>query len=63
MAVQRTLSIIKPDATANNVVGKIILSFRRRRSSSYSNPQIIFKRQVEVVHAVHKERPFFRRTY
>src|SRR5215469_2768147 len=61
MAVERTLSIIKPDATRRNLTGKIVARFesaglrvvaqRRTRLSTA---------QAEAFYAVHKARPFFR---
>ena len=60
MATERTLSIIKPDATRRNLTGKINACSRRRgcassRRSGCSSPQA----QAEAFYAVHKERPFF----
>ena len=60
MAVQRTLSIIKPDATANNVVGKIISRFEDEGLRVIAIRKLFLsKRQAEGFYAVHKERPFF----
>ena len=60
MAVQRTLSIIKPDATANNVVGKIISRFEDEGLRVIAIRKLyLSKRQAEGFYAVHKERPFF----
>jgi nucleoside-diphosphate kinase len=61
MAVERTLSIIKPDAVANNVIGEIYTRFER------ANLKIIAARMkqlsrgdAEGFYAVHKARPFFK---
>jgi nucleoside-diphosphate kinase len=61
MAIERTFSIIKPDATARNLTGAInamiegaglrIIAQRRTR---------IAREQAETFYAVHRERPFFR---
>jgi len=61
MAIERTFSIIKPDATARNLTGAInatiegaglrIIAQRRMRIS---------REQAETFYAVHRERPFFR---
>jgi nucleoside-diphosphate kinase len=61
MAIERTFSIIKPDATARNLTGAInamiegaglrIIAQRRTRIS---------REQAEAFYAVHRERPFFR---
>ena len=61
MAIERTFSIIKPDATARNLTGVInamiegsglrIIAQRRTRIS---------REQAETFYAVHRERPFFR---
>ena len=61
MAIERTFSIIKPDATARNLTGAInaviegaglrIIAQRRTRIS---------REQAETFYAVHRERPFFR---
>ena len=61
MAIERTFSIIKPDATARNLTGAInamiegaglrIIAQRRTR---------VTREQAETFYAVHRERPFFR---
>jgi nucleoside-diphosphate kinase len=61
MAIERTFSIIKPDATARNLTGAInamiegaglrIIAQRRTR---------ITREQAETFYAIHRERPFFR---
>ena len=60
MTIQRTLSIIKPDATANNVVGKIIARFEAEGLRVAAIRKMhLSKREAEGFYAVHKERPFF----
>ncbi len=60
MAVQRTLSIIKPDAVAKNVVGQIYSRFESAglRIVAARMTQLS-KAQAEGFYAVHRERPFF----
>src|SRR5690606_21720246 len=60
MAVQRTFSIIKPDATRRNITGKIIdrLESAGLRVVAQKRLQLT-KEQAEGFYAVHKERPFF----
>jgi nucleoside-diphosphate kinase len=61
MAVERTLSIIKPDAVAKNVIGEIYSRFERAglrvvaaRMTRLARPD------AEGFYAVHRERPFFK---
>lgn len=61
MAIERTLSIIKPDAVAKNVIGQIYSRFENAglkiiaaRMAQLSNAE------AEGFYAVHKERPFFK---
>lgn len=60
MAVERTLSIIKPDAVAKNVIGQIYSRFEGAglRVVAARMTQLS-KAQAEGFYAVHKERPFF----
>jgi len=60
MAVERTLSIIKPDAVAKNVIGEIYSRFEK------AGLQIVASRMMHLsgeqageFYAVHKERPFY----
>jgi nucleoside-diphosphate kinase len=60
MSVERTLSIIKPDAVAKNVIGQIIARFEQ------AGLKVIAARMMQLsredagrFYAVHKERPFF----
>src|SRR6478736_7491613 len=60
MAVERTLSIIKPDATRRNLTGKIIAKFEDAGLRVVASKRIHMTRaQAEGFYAVHKERPFF----
>ena len=61
MAVERTLSIIKPDAVAKNVIGKIYSRFETNGLKIVASRMIHLSRQdAEGFYAVHKERPFFK---
>ena len=60
MAVQRTFSIIKPDAVERNLVGKIIARFEEEGLTPVGiRRQHLSKAQAEGFYAVHSERPFF----
>lgn len=60
MAIQRTFSIIKPDATKRNLTGKIISKFEDAGLRVVASRRIQMTReQAEGFYAVHKERPFF----
>jgi nucleoside-diphosphate kinase len=61
MAVQRTLSIIKPDAVAKNVIGKIYSRFEDNGLKIIAARMVHLSRQeAEGFYAVHRERPFFK---
>lgn len=61
MATERTLSIIKPDAVAKNVVGQILARFEAAGLKVIAaRMQHLSQREAEAFYAVHKERPFFR---
>ncbi len=61
MAVQRTLSIIKPDATARNVTGEINARFEKAGLRIVAQRRIrLTQAQAEGFYAVHAERPFYR---
>lgn len=60
MAIERTLSIIKPDATKKNLVGKIIARFEEEGLKIAAIRKVWLSRQeAEGFYAVHRERPFF----
>ncbi len=60
MAVQRTLSIIKPDAVAKNVIGKIYTRFENAGLKVVEAKMAqLSQADAEGFYAVHKERPFF----
>ncbi len=61
MAVERTLSIIKPDAVAKNVIGQIYSRFENNGLKIVASKMKWLSRQeAEAFYAVHKERPFFK---
>ena len=60
MAVERTFSIIKPDATRRNLTGKINARFEDKGLRVVAQKRIWMTRtQAEAFYGVHKERPFF----
>lgn len=60
MALERTFSIIKPDATNRNLTGKIIDRFESNGLRVVASKRLHMSReQAEGFYAVHKERPFF----
>ena len=61
MAIERTLSIIKPDAVAKNVVGQIYARFEAAGLKIVAAKMAhLSRREAEQFYAVHKERPFFK---
>ena len=61
MALERTLSIIKPDAVAKNVIGEIYARFEKAGLKIIAAKQKQLSRaEAEGFYAVHKERPFFK---
>jgi nucleoside-diphosphate kinase len=60
MALERTFSIIKPDATKRNLTGKIIAKFEDAGLRVVASKRVQLSRaQAEGFYAVHKARPFF----
>jgi nucleoside-diphosphate kinase len=60
MAVERTLSIIKPDAVAKNVIGQIYARFEKAGLKIVAARMVQLSRaEAEGFYAVHKARPFF----
>lgn len=60
MAIERTLSIIKPDAVAKNVIGKIYSRFEDNGLKIVAaQMKQLSQQEAEGFYAVHKERPFF----
>ena len=60
MAIEQTLSIIKPDAVAKNVIGEIYTRFERANLKIVHAVMIdLGKEEAEGFYEVHKERPFF----
>ncbi|MCB1737034.1 MAG: nucleoside-diphosphate kinase [Gammaproteobacteria bacterium] len=61
MAVERTFSIIKPDAVAQNVIGEIYSRFEKGGLRIIAAKMLHLTRaQAEGFYGVHRERPFFR---
>ena len=61
MAVERTLSIIKPDAVAKNAIGQIYARFEAAGLRIIAARMMwLSDREAEGFYAVHRERPFFR---
>jgi nucleoside-diphosphate kinase len=61
MAIERTLSIIKPDAVRKNLIGKILARFEAAGLRIVAARMMHLARaQAEAFYAVHRERPFFR---
>ncbi len=60
MAIERTLSIIKPDAVGKNVIGKIYSRFETNGLKIVAaKMKHLSRREAEGFYAVHRERPFF----
>ena len=61
MAIERTFSIIKPDAVAKNVIGDIVSRFENNGLKVVAMKMLqMTQAQAEGFYAVHKERPFFK---
>jgi len=61
MAIERTLSIVKPDAVAKNVIGQIYSRFEKAGLRIVAARMMqLSEQEAEGFYAVHRERPFFR---
>jgi nucleoside-diphosphate kinase len=61
MAIERTFSIIKPDAVGKNVTGEIISRFEKNGLQVVASKMLHLSReQAQGFYAVHKERPFYK---
>lgn len=61
MAIERTLSIIKPDAIAKNIIGEIYARFEKKGLRIIAAKMLhLTREQAEGFYAVHKARPFFK---
>jgi len=60
MAVQRTFSMIKPDATHRNITGKIVAKLEEAGLRVVASKRVQWQRaDAEEFYGIHKERPFF----
>ena len=60
MTIEQTLSIIKPDAVAKNIIGEIYTRFEKANLKIVKAMMVhLTKEEAEGFYAVHKERPFF----
>ena len=61
MAIERTFSIIKPDAVERGLIGKVLAVFEEKGLKPVAmRMQHLSAREAEGFYAVHKERPFFK---
>ena len=62
MPNERTLSIIKPDAVGNNVIGKILQRFEDNNLKIVASKMVhLSKEKAEGFYAIHKDKPFFKK--
>ena len=60
MSVERTLSIIKPDAVGNNVIGKILQRFEENNLRIVASKMIhLTQEKAEGFYDIHRDKPFF----
>ncbi|MGH8378037.1 MAG: nucleoside-diphosphate kinase [Gammaproteobacteria bacterium] len=61
MTIERTLSIVKPDGVAKNIIGEVYARFERAGLRIVAARMLHLTRtQAEAFYAVHRERPFFK---
>jgi nucleoside-diphosphate kinase len=61
VAIERTLSIVKPDGVAKNLIGEVYARFEKAGLKVVAARMLQLSRaQAEVFYAVHRERPFFK---
>lgn len=61
MAVERTLSIVKPDGVAKNIIGEVYSRFEKAGLKIVAARMLhLSRRQAEAFYAVHRERPFYK---
>ena len=61
MALERTLSIVKPDAVSGNLIGEVYRRFEKAGLSIIAARMLhLSQREAEGFYAVHRERPFFK---
>ena len=61
MALERTLSIVKPDGVSRNLIGEVYRRFEQAGLSVVASRMLhLSTREAEGFYAVHRERPFFR---
>ena len=61
MALEQTLTIIKPDAVAKNLIGEVTSRFEKKGLRVVAAKMLhLKKKQAEDFYAVHKDRPFYR---
>ncbi len=61
MAIERTFSIIKPDAVAKNIIGEIYSRFEKGGLRIIAAKMLhLTREQAQGFYAVHKERPFYK---
>ncbi len=61
MAIERTLSIVKPDGVAKNLIGEVYARFEKKGLKIVAARMLHLTRaQAEGFYAVHRERPFFK---
>jgi nucleoside-diphosphate kinase len=61
MALERTFSIVKPDAVGKNIIGKIYSRFEEKGLKIVASKMLhLTREQAEGFYAIHKERPFFK---